>query len=255
MTRHPDIGVFLKDSAPLIRLMKGLFVEEATLLNPQECLPRPNRVTVYLSNHGPITAPFPPPILTVEHLLKLGGYEELVAVTLFHWIVEITPGLSPLLKRYLGHSTRALRSMEGVTEMMRQRRFNIIGTAPEGSSSGYYYDEPVGPFTRCGLIVAGLLAGADFVLTAQKGIEHFGRRIPFPGGPKKLPVVGRPNGVQLINWYPGKRARVTLKYGRYVQRTSPEELAAAGKAERRSLLGAEIQAIHAQLSDQYRSIP
>ena len=254
MTQRPDIGVLLKDSAPLIKIMKRLFIEEATLLNPEECLPRPDRVTVYLSNHGPITAPFPPPILTVEHLLKLGGYDDFVAVTLFHWIVEVTPGLSPLLKRYMGHSTRALRTLEGVTEMMRQRRFNIIGTAPEGSSSGYYYDEPVGPFTRCGLIVAGLLAGADFILTAQKGIEHFGRRVPFPGGGLKLPVVGRPRGVQLINWYPGKRARVTLRFGRYVPGTTPEQLARAVKAERRALVGQEIGKIRAQLNEQYRAI-
>lgn len=255
MTQRPDIGVLLKDSAPLIKFMKKLFIEQGTLLNPEECLPHPDRVTVYLSNHGPILGPFPPPILTVEHLLKLGGYEQFIAVTLFHWIVEITPGLSPVLKRYLGHSTQALRSMEGVTEMMRQRRFHVIGTAPEGSSSGYYYDEPVGPFTRCGLIVAGLLAGADFVLTAQKGMEHFGRRVPFPGGGLNLPVVGRPRGVQLTSWYPGKRARVTLKYGRYVPRTTPEQLASADKAERRALLGEEIEKIRAQLNEQYRSIP
>jgi len=234
--------------------MKKLLVKEATLINPEEGLPRQDRVTVYLSNHGPLFAPFPPPILSVEHLLELGGYDDFIAVTLFHWLVEIPPGLSPLLKRYLGHSTRALRSMDGIVEMMRQRRFNVIGTAPEGSSCSYYYDEPVGPFTRCGLIAAGLLAGADFVLTAQKGIEGFARRVPFPGGGLKIPGHGHARGLQLSTWYPGKRARVTLRYGRYMPRVSPEELAAADKEQRRALVGEEIERIRAQLNAQYRAI-
>ena len=237
----------------MIRALKKLLIEEGTLLNPEACLPHPDRTTVYLSNHGPLFGPFPPPVLTVAHLLERGGYDDFIAVTLFHWLVEITPGLSPLLRRYLGHSTRALRSMEGLSEMMRQRRFHIIGTAPEGSSCSYFYDEPVGPFTRCGLIVAGLLAGADFVLTAQKGIEGFGRRVPFPVE-LNIPGHGLARGLQVSTWYPGKRARVTLKYGRYTPRTSPEELAAAGKEARRALVGREVEGIRAQLNEQYRSM-
>lgn len=253
MKERPDVGVYLREAAPLIRVVKRLMVADSRLLNPEEALPRRDRVTVYLSNHGPFYAPFPAPVLTAEHLLQLGGYDDLIAVTLFHWIVELNPPLKRTLVRHFGHSTRELRSVAGIVELMRERRFHIIGTAPEGSSCAWVYDEPVGPFTRCGLIVAALTAGADIVLAAQKGVEVFGWRARFPGG-LTLPLFGGPRGVQVAA-LPTRRADVTIKYLRYTPEVSPEEVQAAGGRARRALLEQEVERIRAALNRLYRSIP
>ncbi len=193
-------------------------------------------------------------MLTVEHLLESGDYDDLIAVTLFHWIVEFIPGISPLLKRYFGHSTQKLRSMSGVIKMMKERRFQVIGTAPEGSSCVMAYDDPVGPFTRCGLMVAGLLADADIVMAAQSGVEIFGKRVLFPGG-LALPLAHGPRGVLIPRWSPGLKAHVKVKYRRYEALKPPQELAALEGSARRAALGNEITRIQGQLNELYLSIP
>ena len=111
----PRLGVRLREAAPLIAAIKRLLVEDFTLLHPERALPRPGRVTVYLCNHGPLLTPWPAPVLTADYLLAQGDYDDLVSVTLFHRVVELVPGLSPLLRRYFGHSTPALRSVAGIT--------------------------------------------------------------------------------------------------------------------------------------------
>ncbi len=253
-----EIGIPLREARPLIRAVKLLMVEQATLVNTEAALPDPDRVTVYLSNHGPVFAPFPAPVLTIDHLLQRGGYEDLVAVTLFHRVVEFMPGVSPVLRRYFGHSTRQCRSVSGLAELMRQRRFQIIGTVPEGSSSCFTYDDPVGHFTKAGLLVAALEADADIVLTAQKGVEVFGRAIRRPRRViRRLPetrVFGRPTGVLLPWWSPRRRGRITLAYRRYQPISAPGELAALKGAERKLRIGQEMVHARSQLLDLYRSI-
>lgn len=254
MHERPEIGVPLREAAPLIRLVKRLLVESHTLVNPEVALPRKDRVTVYLANHGPLWTPFPAPVLTVDYLLAKGGYEDLVAVTLFHRVVELVPGLSPALTRYFGHSTPELRSLPGLIALMRARRIQILGTVPEGRSCVYSFEAPVGPFTKRGLMIAALEADADIVLTAQKGVERFGLPLRLPAG-LTLPIPGRPRGLQLPVWYPGRRAHITVGYARYRPLRTAEERALLGPEERRAQLEEEISAIHRQLSDLYRSLP
>jgi len=252
MQDRPEFGIYLRDTRPMLDAVKRLYVASSELVDVEQALPRRDRVTVFLCNHGPMVAPFPAPVLTVDHLLEVGGYDELVAVTLFHWIVETSPLISRYLTRYFGHSTRELRSMKGIVEMMRQRRFNIIGTAPEGSSCTMLYDDPVGPFTRCGLIVAALKAGADIVLAAQKGVEGYGRRLRFPGG-LRLPFFDGPVGLQL-GVPPLKPAHITVKYLRYAPTIGPDEIEAATPDARRALLGAEVERLRASLNALYLSM-
>jgi len=246
--------VYLREAAPLVAVIKRLMVESYELLNPEVALPDPDGVTVYLSNHGPLLTPFPAAALTVDHLLRRGGYDELVAVTLFHRVVEWVPGLSPVLSRYFGHSTPELRSVAGLTALMRQRRIQILGTAPEGRSCVWAYDQGVGPFTKVGLMVAALQAGADIVLAAQKGLERFGLPLRLPGG-AALPLPDRPRGVQLPRWVPGYRTHVTVHYGRYQPLLDPAARAALDPAARRAQLDQELGAIHHQLGALYAEIP
>jgi hypothetical protein len=254
MKRQPGLGIYLKDSAPMVALVKELLISDHELIDPDLARPDPGRVTVYLANHGPFFAPFPAAVLMVDYLLGQGGYDDLVAVTLFHWIVEVMPGLAPLLRRYFGHSTRRLRTLSGVIELMKERRFHLIGTAPEGASCMLAYDEPVGPFTRLGLMVAALEADADIVLAAQKGIEVFGRRVRLPAG-LRLPLWGRPHGLVVPVWTPGRKAHVKVKYARYQPLTSPEERAALDRAQRRARYRQEFDRIRRQLNELYDAIP
>jgi hypothetical protein len=254
MRDRPEIGVYLREAAPQIAVLKQLFVESHTLIDPEVALPRRDRVTVYLTNHGPMVSPFPAPALTVEYLLAQGGYDDLVAVTLFHRLVEFIPGLSPVLTRYFGHSTRELRSLAGLVALMKARRIQILGTVPEGRSCMWSFDAPVGPFTKHGLMIAALEAGADIVLAAQHGVERFGQPVRLPAG-LTLPIPGRPRGVQIPLWYPGRRAHITVGYGRYRPLISPEDRARLDRPARRAQLQDEFAAIHRQLSDLYRSLP
>jgi len=251
---RPRLGVRLRDAAPLVAAIKKLQVSGYEILNLDAALPNPDRVTVYICNHGPVLAPFPAPTLTVAALLEAGGYEDLIAVTLFHWIVELNPVLSAVLTKYFGHSTPELRSMEGLIRLMKERRFHILGTAPEGRSCAWSYDAPVGPFTRQGLMVAALEADADVILTAQKGVERFGLPVRLPFG-LRLPFEGGPRGLLLPWWYPGRRTFVTLKYGRYQPLMTAEERAGLSPGDRRVQLGAELARMHAQLTALYEEIP
>ncbi len=254
MQNTPELGVRLRDAVPLIEAVKKLQVSGYEILDFDEARPDPERVTVYLCNHGPVLAPFPAPTLTVDALLKAGGYDDLRAVTLFHWIVELNPVLSAVLTKYFGHSTRELQSMSGLIKLMKERRFHILGTAPEGRSCGWIYDDPVGPFTRKGLMVAALEADADVVLTAQKGIERFGLPVRLPFG-LRLPFEGGPRGVQMSWWWPGRRAFVKIKYRRYVPLITAEARSRLDPVQRRVQIGAELDRMHAQLSVLYESIP
>jgi hypothetical protein len=254
MPARPEVGVHLREAAPLIRACKAMLISDYELINPEEALPDPDRVTVYLSNHGPVWAPLPAPVLTVDYLLSRGGYEELVAVTLFHRVVEYVPGMSPLLARYFGYTKRGMSSVPELTELMKQRRIQILGTVPEGRSCVFAYDDPVGPFTKFGLMVAALDAGADIVLTVQKGAEHFGvpARLPWK---MRLPIPHRPRGLLLPLWYPGRRARIKLKYAHYRPLMSPAERDRLPQVQRRPQLQAEFREIRRQLIRLYESIP
>ncbi len=258
MSPEPEIGVTLSEARPLIEAVKLLMVEEATLVNPDEALPDPERVTVYLSNHGPFFAAFPAPVLTIEHLLEVGGYDHLRAVTLFHRVVELMPGVSPVLRRTFGHSTPACQSVAGLVELMKQRRFDIIGTVPEGSSCLFTYDDPVGHFTRAGLLVAALEADADIVLTAQKGVEVFGRSIRRPRRLiRRVPetrAFGRPTGLLLPWWNPLKRGRLTVAYRRHTPLSAPGELGSLRGEERRERIARELEHARLELQDLYRSV-
>jgi hypothetical protein len=175
-------------------------------------------------------------------------------VTLFHTVAEFIPGLSPVLRRYFGHSTRKLRSVPGLTEMMKAREFHVIGTTPESRSVLYTYDHPIGPFTKFGLMVAALEAGADIVLAAQKGVEVFGVPVRLPLG-LTLPFEQGPRGVLIPLWYPGRKARVRIKYGRYQPMVSAEERAAMSPAARRAQNDRDMARIHEQLVGLYDAIP
>lgn len=253
VNRRPELGVRLRNAAPLVEVIKWLQISGYEILNFEEARPAPDRVTVYLCNHGPVLAPFPAPTLTVDALLKAGGYEDLIAVTLFHRIVELNPLLSAVLTKYFGHSTPELRSKAGLIRLMKERRFQILGTAPEGRSCAWTYDAPVGPFTRQGLMVAALEADADVILTAQKGVERFGLPLRLPFG-LRLPFEGGPRGLLLPWWYPGRRTFVTLKYKRYEPLMSAEERDGLSPMNRRAQIGAELARMHAQLSALYESM-
>lgn len=253
-SRRPPLGVYLYETAPLLLAVKRLLIEDYELLNPEVALPDPDRVTVYLSNHGPMFAPLPAPVLTVDYLLQQGGYDELIAITLFHRAVQFMPGFSHLLARYFGHSTPELHSLSGLIALMKERAFNIIGTSPEGASCVGIYEDPVGPFTKPGLMIAGLEAGADIILAAQRGVECFGLPVRLPAG-LSLPLAGRPRGLQLPFWYPGCKARVTLKYERYQPLRTAEDRARLSPGQRRAQLREEIDHIHHRLSQLYQSIP
>jgi len=254
MRARPELGVPLRNAKPLIRACKAMLISDHELINPEEALPDPNRVTVYLSNHGPVFAPLPAPVLTVDYLLSLGGYEDFVAVTLFHRVVEYVPGMSPILARYFGYTKRGMSSVPELTELMKQRRIQILGTVPEGRSCAFAYDEPVGPFTKFGLMVAALDADADIVLTVQKGAEHFGvpARLPWK---MRLPIPHRSRGLLLPRWYPGRRGRITLKYQRYRPLMSAAERDRLPTVQRRPQLQAEFREIRRQLIRIYESIP
>ena len=62
MHERPEIGVPLREAAPLVAAVKRLLVESHTLVEPEIALPRRERVTVYLANHGPLLTPFPAPV-------------------------------------------------------------------------------------------------------------------------------------------------------------------------------------------------
>lgn len=251
--RRPEVGIPLREAAPFVALVKWLFVEDYEIKNPEEGIPRRDGVTVYVCNHGPVIAPVPAPALTVEMLLQRGGYDDLLAVTLFHWVVELVPGMAPVLRRYFGHATRKMRTVDQVVEAMRAGQFQIIGTAPEGASCSLSYDEAVGPFTRHGLLIAGLRAGADLVLTAQRGTEVFGKELPFPAG-LRVPAFGKPaRGLLLPRWSPRRRARVTLEYRRFVPRLSPEALEALPPDQRRAHIGEELRRIQRELCELHRA--
>jgi hypothetical protein len=258
MRPEPELGIPLWKARPLIRAVKLTMVKEATLVNPEVALPDPDKVTVYLSNHGPTFAPLPAPVLTIEHLLEVGGYEDLIAVTLFHRSVEFIPLASPVLHRFFGHSTPECQSLEGLVTLMRERRFQIIGTAPEGAAALFSYEEPVGPFTKAGLLVAALEADADIVLTAQKGVEVFGIPVRRPRRLlRHLPetrAFGKPTGAMVPWWNPLNRGRITIAYRRHRPLSEPGELAALRGAERRERVCAELAHARAQLLDLYRSI-
>ena len=250
---RPALGVHLRDAAPLVEVIKKAQIEGYEILNLAEGKPRPGRVTVYICNHGPVLWPLPAPALTVDALLKEGGFEDLVAVTLFHWVLELNPLASAVLTRYFGHSTRELRSVAGLIRLMKERRFDIVGTAPEGRSSGWSYDEaPFGPFTRRGLLVAALEADADVILTAQRGVERFGVPLRFPFG-ARLPFDDGPRGLLVSWWIPGRRAFVTIKYRRYQPRMSAAQRATLSPGERRAQIDEEIARMHAQLTALYQS--
>ena len=259
MKHRPEIGVHLREAAPLIEVIKFLMVEDFELINPEVALPDRDRVTVYLVNHGSFIAPTVAPALTVEYVLQQGGYDDLVAVTLFHWIAEYIPGLSPIFVKFFGHSTRKLRSLPGLVEMMRAKRFQVIGTAPEGVSSIFIYDEPIGPLTKGGLIVAALEADADIVLAVQKGMEVFGRPVVLPLG-ATFPVEGlfpylkQPRGMLLPVWNRRRRARLRVKYARYEPLVPYSERSESSRRERRKLNGEEIERIRQQMIDLYRSM-
>lgn len=253
MTR-PAVGVYLKETRPIIEAVKRLFVADYKILDPDQLLPDRDRVTVYLSNHGPMFAPLVAPALTVDHLLRLGGHDDLVGVTLFHWVLELMPGISSLLHRRFGHSTRQLRSLPGLIELMKARKFHVIGTAPEGISCTMTYSEGVGPFTRMGLMVAALEAGADIILTAHKGLEVFGLplRLPFDWS---LPLPARPTGLLLPLWIPRRRSRVRLRHRRYAPLMSFEDRQALGPRRRRAQNDKELSHIRQELIRLHRSIP
>lgn len=254
MKGRPEIGVYLKEARPLIAIFKALMIESSELIDAELCRPDRDRVTVFLSNHGSFISPFPAPVLTAEYLLKQGGYDDLVAVTLFHTVAEYLPGLSPVLRRYFGHSTQKLRSLPGLIEMMKARQFHLIGTTPEARSAVFYYNHRIGPFTKFGLMVAALEAGADIVLTAQKGVEVFGFPAQLPLG-LTLPLGGRPRGLLLPLWYPGRKARVRVKYGRYQPLISAEERASLSRSARRAQNQEDFVLMHEQLVALYDSIP
>jgi hypothetical protein len=247
------VGVRLADARPLIDLVKKFQIEGYEILNLDEGRPHPERVTVYICNHGPLLAPLPAPALTVDALLDEGGYDDLRAVTLFHRIVEVVPFASMVLRKYFGHATPKLQSMAGLIELMKQRRFHIVGTAPEGRSCTWRYEAPVGPFTKQGLMVAALEAEADVILTAQKGVECFGYPVPFPFG-LRLPFEGGPSGISLPFWWPGRKAYVQIKYLRYQPLISAEERATLSASARREQIGRELTRMHEQLSALYQSI-
>ena len=248
----PEFGVYLRDAAPAVKLFKAALVEDYEIINPEVGLPDPERVTVYLCNHGPMFTPMAAPVLLIDHLLKIGGYEDLIAVTLFHRAIEFIPGLSPLLRRYFGHSTTKLRSMPGLIELMKERRFHVIGTAPEGISCVGSYDEPVGPFTRQGLMVAALAAEAQIILTVQKGSERFGKAVRLPFG-LTVPGTQGARGLVLPFWYPGYKARLRLKLRRYEPLMSAEARAKLGPSERKAQLREELRRMRAQLVALYHS--
>ena len=248
------MGVYLKEAQPLIELVKDLIIEDYQVLDPEQALPVRDRVTVYLCNHGPVFAPLPAPVLTVDHLLRQGQYDDLIAVTLFHWFVELIPGASHLLRRYFGYSTRKLHSLPGLIEMMKARQFHIIGTAPEGASCTLTYDAPVGAFTKVGLMVAALEADADIILTAQKGIEVFGQPVRMPLG-WTLPLRFNPRGLLLPWWYPGCKARVQLRHRRYTPLMPHAERQALEPRLRRQRTQEEFDHIRDELIRLYNDIP
>jgi len=253
MEQRPEIGVYLRDAAPLIKAVKLLQIESSELINPEVALPDRDRVTVYLSNHGSFIAPFPAPVLTAEYLLERGGYDDLVVVSLFHKVAEYVPGLSWSLRRYFGHATQELRSVSGLIELMKAKKFHVIGTTPEASSVLLRYDEPVGTFMKLGLMVAALEADADIVLVAQKGQEKLGLPVELPFG-LTMPLRNRPRGLLLPFWHPGRKARITLKYSRYEPLISSGKRSALDDDARRAANRRDFDRIRKELIELYRSI-
>jgi len=248
-----EVGVRLRQAAPLVRLTKALFVASFDLVDPDQALPDPEGVTVYLSNHGPVVGPLPAPALTVDYLLSQKRYDGMVAATLFHRVVEYVPGLSPLFHRYFGHSKRRAVTMAQLTTWMKERRIQILGTVPEGRSCAFTYDEPVGPFTKFGLMAAALKTDANIVLTAQKGVEAYGVPVRLPHG-ATLPLPGRPRGLLVPWWDPGRRAHIIVKYKRFQPSMSADERASLPPERRRESLGREFSRIREELIALYRSI-
>jgi hypothetical protein len=248
------VGVSLREAAGVAKLIKLLLVEDFELINPDVARPKRDRVTVYLAKHGPFAAPFPAPAITVEWLLEQGEYDDFVVVTLFHRVVEYIPILKPMLKRYWGHSTDKLSSLSGLTEMMRERAFHMVGTAPEATSCFGEYSQSVGPFAKVGLIVAALESDADIVVAAQKGVEVFSVPLRLPWG-LSVPVRGRPTGFIAPYWRPGLRARVKIKFGRYQPLVGFEDRMKMSASERRRSNDIEIERIRQLMIELYDSIP
>jgi hypothetical protein len=254
VTSTPDHRVHLSDAAPFVALYKALFLDVCELIDVEQALPDRAGVTAYVVNHGSFVAPYPAPVLTVAHLLERGGYDDLVAVTLFHRVAEFIPGLAPVLRRFLGHSTREIRTLADLVALLRSGRVHLVGTAPEGWTSLFTWDEPVGPFTKVGLVVAALEAEATLVLAAQKGVEVFGRPLPLPAG-LRLPLPGRPRGLLLPVYTPGRRASVRVKYERYEPSLSFAERSAFSPARKREWYTREIERVRRRLVLLYESIP
>jgi len=254
VTKSPPVGVHLSDAAPLIAAYRALFIEDSELIDVEQALPERDRVTVYLANHGSFIAPFPAPMLTVAHLLERGGYDDLVAVTLFHKVAELIPGLSPILRRFFGHSTPKLTSLSGLIELMKARQFQIVGTAPEGWASIFTWDQPVGKLTKVGLMVAAFEADADLILAVQKGMEVYGREAPLPFG-LRLPISGRPRGFLFPVYWPGLRATIRVKFERYEPSLPFAQRQQLSPAERRAWNEQEFERVRLHMNELYRSIP
>lgn|GEM_PF-4570689 len=251
--KRPEIGVYLHEAAPVVELVKKYMLDGFDLVSPEQALPEPDRVTVYISNHGPMFAPLPAPALTVDYLLKQGKFDNLVAVTLFHRIIRFLPGMSTMMTRYFGHSTPALNSISGLVDQMKARRFHIIGTAPEGTSCMLSYDEPVGPFTKFGLLKAALEANANIVLVAQRGIEPLGRRVRFPWG-LTLPVFGQANGIQVPVIDPRLKVHVKVRHERYQPIMPADDRAKLPISDQRTLVGKEFTRMRRRMLEMYESL-
>ncbi len=254
MTRRPEVGVCLGDAAPLVAIFQTLFIEDYELIDIEQALPDRDKVTAYFVNHGSFIAPFPAPMLTVAHLLERGGFDDLVALTLFHKVAEFIPGLSPLLQRYFGHSTNELQSVSDLIEMMKARKFHMIGTAPESWSSIFTWDDPIGPLRKVGLLVAALEADADIVLAVQKGMEVYGRELNLPWGARFPGILG-PRGLLLPVFKPLPRARIRVKYERFKPSLTFDQRARLTATERRAWNQQEFVRVRRHMIDLYRSIP
>lgn len=215
---------------------------------------------ILLCNHGNFSAPIP----FMAAFLKSaqdGGLGELRFGPIFHDLSGNLPMTKKLTQNLIG-DYKTPKKLEDAIDELNQGTTDVFATAPEGQHCLWKYDEPIAPFEKFGLIVAGIKTQSTFILCVHKGTEAWAKEFPFfPGFQFKqrkglilshmaLPITFLP-----VNWFKKQKLDIKIALDEYTPQLSVEKLEAVNdKSERRSLIQAESERIRMKMIEMYKQL-
>ena len=235
-------GTYVKSNWPHIEKILTKKVKEYFIINQKAVLPVKGRPMIFLTTHGSLNATFPAMAIIAKAYMD-NGLGDMVIGIYPHPAVLWIPGMKWAFKK-AGTPVNAYEP-EKLMDLLNKGILQVTGTAPEGLSCNFAWDEYVGPLRSGGMMEVAIKTGATICLVAHQGGDLWNIRVRLPFG-LKVPLTGGLRGINI----PLPPVRVIKKYGVYFKRYKPGITATAiskmNKREKRLALNVEMAKVKSQ---------